>query len=366
MSSPSILVLEDGSVYQGESIGVNGTVVGEVVFNTSMTGYQEILTDPSYAGQIVVATYPLIGNYGCNAINVESERIQVAGYVVRQSCEYPSHHLSQGGLDEYLGEQGITGISEVDTRSVTRRIRSEGAMMGCITSELNADQALVHLRNSKRYVDLDHVASVTTEQTYDWGTKPDGTHEGFHIVVTDCGLKYNILRSLEIRGCQVTVVPATSSFEAIMDLDPSGVIFSPGPGDPALLDYAIHTVKEMLGKIPLMGICLGHQLIARALGANTYKLKFGHHGGNHPVKDFSTGRTYITSQNHGFAVDGDTLPSGLEVSHVNLNDGTVEGIRHKDFPIMGIQFHSEAAPGPLDNDYLFDSFLSLIKGVNKL
>ncbi|PZC50838.1 MAG: carbamoyl-phosphate synthase small subunit [Chloroflexi bacterium] len=365
MSSASILVLEDGSVYQGESMGTEGTAVGEVVFNTSMTGYQEILTDPSYAGQIVVATYPLIGNYGCNEINVESERIQVAGYVVRQSCQYPSHHLSDVGLNEYLGKQGVKGISEVDTRSVTRRIRSQGAMMGCITSELSGDQALEHLRSAKRYVDLDHVASVTTQQTYDWGLNPEDTNGGLHIVVADCGVKYNILRSLEIRGCRVTVVPATSSFQTIMDLDPSGVVFSPGPGDPALLGYAIDALKEMIGKVPLMGICLGHQLIARALGANTYKLKFGHHGGNHPVKDFSTGRTYITSQNHGFAVDGDTLPSGLEVSHVNLNDGTVEGIRHNDFPLMGIQFHSEAAPGPWDNDYLFDSFLSLVKGVNK-
>ena len=225
MSSQSILVLEDGSVYQGEFMGVNGTVVGEVVFNTSMTGYQEILTDPSYAGQIVVATYPLIGNYGFNEVSVESERIQVAGYVVRQSCQYPSHHLSEGGLDQYLGEHGITGISEVDTRSVTRRIRSEGAMMGCITSELNVDQALARLRSEKRYVDLDHVASVTTEKTYDWGLNPDDTYAGLHIVVTDCGLKYNILRSLEIRGCRVTVVPATSSFQPIMDLDPSGEIY---------------------------------------------------------------------------------------------------------------------------------------------
>ena len=365
MNGEACLVLEDGSVYQGDSFGATWTAYGEVVFNTSMTGYQEILTDPSYAGQIVVATYPLIGNYGVNGRDVESRRIQVAGYVVRQQATHPSHYGATGSIHEYLADQGVPGISGIDTRAVTRRLRSQGAMMGCLTSEMSAEEALARLKEAPRYVDLDYVASVSTEAPYVWqGSDGAGEQPANHrIVVTDCGLKYNILRSLQARGCSVTVVPAKTTSQEVLALEPQGVVFSPGPGDPALLGYAVRMVEGIIGKVPVMGICLGHQLLARALGAQTYKLKFGHHGGNHPVQDMGTGRVYITAQNHGFAVDADTLPPELEVSHVNLNDGTVEGIVHKGLPLMGIQFHSEAAPGPWDNEYLFDRFLSMVKEV---
>ena len=352
-------------MYRGDSFGDAGTAYGEVVFNTSMTGYQEILTDPSYAGQIVVATYPLIGNYGVNGRDVESRRIQVAGYVVRQQATHPSHYGATGTIHEYLAAQGVPGISGVDTRAVTRRLRSQGAMMGCLTAELSAEEALAHLKEVPRYVDLDYVASVSTKAPYVWQGSNGGSEQTtkHHIVVTDCGLKYNILRSLQARGCSVTVVPARATTQEVLALEPQGVIFSPGPGDPALLGYAVRMVEGIIGRVPVMGICLGHQLLALALGAQTYKLKFGHHGGNHPVQDLVTGRVYITAQNHGFTVDADTLPPELEVSHVNLNDGTVEGIVHKGLPLLGIQFHSEAAPGPWDNEYLFDRFLSMVKEV---
>ncbi|MDO8751306.1 MAG: glutamine-hydrolyzing carbamoyl-phosphate synthase small subunit [Dehalococcoidia bacterium] len=365
MNGEACLVLEDGSVYQGECFGAPGTAFGEVVFNTSMTGYQEILTDPSYAGQIVVATYPLIGNYGVNAQDVESRRVQVAGYVVRQQTAHPSHYDSTGTIHEYLAAQGVTGISGVDTRALTRRLRSQGVMMGCLTSEMRAEEALDRLRHVQRYVDVDYVASVSTEVSYVWqgNDGSTGPFSRWRVVVTDCGLKYNILRNLKARGCAVTVVPARTTAQEVLALEPDGVVLSPGPGDPALLGYAVRMVEGLVGRVPIMGICLGHQLLARAFGARTYKLKFGHRGGNHPVKDLVTGRVYITAQNHGFAVDAQTLPPGLEVSHVNLNDGTVEGIFHKELPILGIQFHSEASPGPWDNEYLFDRFLSKVKEV---
>ena len=367
MNGEAHLILEDGSVYTGESFGAPGTAYGEVVFNTSMTGYQEILTDPSYAGQIVVATYPLIGNYGVNSRDVESRRIQVAGYVVREWATLPSHYGNTGTIDQYLTAQGVPGISAVDTRAITRRLRSQGTMMGCLTSDLVPEEALERLRKVPRYVDLDYVASVSTEELFTWNGD-DGSSQlaaGHHIVVTDCGLKYNILRQLRARDCSVTVVPAKTTAEALLALEPDGVVFSPGPGDPALLSYAVELVNGLIGQVPIMGICLGHQLLARALGAQTYKLKFGHRGGNHPVQDLATGRVYITAQNHGFAVDAETLPPGLEVAHVNLNDGTVEGIVHKELPVFGIQFHSEAAPGPWDNEYLFDTFLSMMKEVER-
>ena len=372
------LVLEDGSVHRGESFGADIAGHGEVVFNTSMTGYQEVLTDPSYAGQLVTLTYPLVGNYGINPQDFESRQIRVAGLITREHCDRPSHGRSDRTLDEFLRSQGIPGISGVDTRAITRRLRDQGVMMGLLTNE-NPESALVRLAQLPRYDDQDLVRTVTAEQGYRWGVDgvepfgpefsslqqfPSGEEpeEGRQrILVTDVGLKYNILRLLRERGCEVIAVPAHTGAEEMLALNPSGILISPGPGDPQLLDYAVTNVRQILGRVPVMGICLGHQLVARALGANTFKLKFGHRGGNHPVKDLNTGRVYITAQNHGFAVDPDTLPADLEVSSVNLNDGTVEGLRHRNMPLFTIQYHSEASPGPRDNEYIFDEFLAMVK-----
>ena len=354
------LVLADGSVHTGEAFGAVSDAHGEVVFNTSMTGYQEVLTDPSYAGQLVTLTYPLIGNYGINLDDVESRTIQVSGLVVRECCDEPSHGSSRSTLHEYLSEYGIPGIAGVDTRAITKRLRNQGVMSGIISTD-DPSKSLKRLATLPNYDDLDLVSTVTTSEHYTWepGTKT-GINLSYRILVNDVGLKYNVLRLLEQRGCEVIAIPANTSAEDMLALEPSGILFSPGPGDPRHLDYIVENVKKVLGKVPVMGICLGHQLIARALGANTYKLKFGHRGGNHPVKDMETGRIYITAQNHGYAVDGDSLPSGLDVSHVNLNDGTVEGLIHREIPLFTIQYHSEAAPGPKDNEYLFDKFIDLI------
>lgn len=360
MAKRAYLVLEDGSVFDGESFGAETNGIGEAVFNTSMTGYQEVLTDPSYAGQLVILTYPLVGNYGINGDDNESQRIQVAGLVVREQCDRPSHGLSERTLDEYLRSQGIPGISGVDTRSITRRIRQYGVMMGLITSG-PLKPALTRLAEAPRYDDVDFVRTVTTQQSYQWD-KPAMDDSGFHIriLVIDCGVKRNILRLLRQRGCEVIVVPANTTAREILDLKPSGVMLSPGPGDPQQLDYILDNVRKLLGRVPVMGICLGHQLVARALGGKTFKLKFGHRGANHPVKDLSTERVYITTQNHGFAVDGNSLPPGLEVSHINLNDDTVEGLYHRDMPISTIQYHSEASPGPQDSEYIFDQFMLMV------
>ncbi len=362
--SKANLVLEDGSVFPGESFGAEVEGHGELVFNTSMTGYQEVLTDPSYAGQLVNLTYPLAGNYGINKNDFESKRIQVSGLIVREHCELPSHEQSEHTLHQFLCSQGIPGLSGVDTRAITRRLRSRGVMMGVITQE-QPEVALKKLADRTRYDDVDFVRTVTTEEIYDWDDKSNETvlEPARHkVLVTDCGLKYNILRLLRQRGCQVIAVPATTPAEDMLALNPSGILFSPGPGDPQLLDYLVSNVAKLLGQVPVMGICLGHQIAARALGAKTYKLKFGHRGANHPVKDMASERIYITAQNHGYAVDPDTLPSGLEVSHLNLNDGTIEGLRHTEMPLFTIQYHSEASPGPRDNEYLFDRFIQMIDG----
>ena len=369
------LVLEDGSVHRGYAFGAIEEGVGEVVFNTTMTGYQEVLTDPSYAGQLVTLTYPLVGNYGINEEDSESRQIQVAGLVVREHCDLPSHGRSSRTLHQFLESQGIPGISGVDTRAVTRRLRTHGVLMGTITTGA-PDQALERLARAPRYDDHDFVSTVTTKTGYDWNqtgwdqtgwdearwgrTRGNSSEVGRRIVVTDCGLKYNILRQLSRRGCQVTVAPATATAEELLALQPAGVLLSPGPGDPRLLDYMVDNARELLGRVPVMGICLGHQIIARALGAETFKLKYGHRGGNHPVKDLTDGRVYITAQNHGYAVDAQSLPSGLEISHINLNDGTVEGLRHSSIPVFSIQYHSEAAPGPNDSEYLFDHLLQMV------
>jgi carbamoyl-phosphate synthase small subunit len=323
-----------------------------------MVGYQEMLTDPSYAGQIVVPTYPLIGNYGINEQDFESNKIQVKGFVVREECLEPNHYLSKKTIHQYLAEGGVPGIYGVDTRAITRKLRSAGVMMGMLTSNKTPQQALEQLKSLPDYGSIDYVKQVTTATPYQWEPSETATH---HIVVLDCGLKYSILRFLNEMDCAVTIVPCTTSAREILKLKPDGILLSPGPGNPELLDYIVETVKKLIGKKPIMGICLGNQLIARAFGARTFKLKFGHRGANHPVRDLATGKVYITAQNHGYAVDPDSLKDGLEVTHINLNDGTVEGLRHKELPVFCIQYHSEASPGPWDSTYLFREFVDMVK-----
>jgi carbamoyl-phosphate synthase small subunit len=379
MAKKAILVLEDGSVHEGHAFGAESTAFGEVVFDTSMTGYQEMLTDPSFAGQILVPTYPLIGNYGINECDSESGQIQVRGLAVREYCSRPSHWQSTSTLHEFLLAHGIPGISGLDTRALTRRLRSAGVMMGIITSEMAAEGALKELKSLPGYDVTDFVRQVSTEKAYEWQSvapvpanpissplkgrdEGDGETEQYHVVVIDYGLKYSILRILSRLGCRITAVPCTASAEDVLALKPAGIVLSPGPSNPALLDNMTNTVRELIGRRPIMGICLGHQLIGKAFGAETFKLKFGHRGGNHPVRDLATGRVYITAQNHGYALDADTLKGGLGVSHINLNDGTVEGLQHPDLPILSIQYHCEASPGPLENMYFFDRFLEMVRG----
>ncbi|MCZ6538396.1 MAG: glutamine-hydrolyzing carbamoyl-phosphate synthase small subunit [Chloroflexi bacterium] len=389
---PMYLILEDGSVYAGQRLGAEAETTGEVVFNTSMTGYQEMLTDPSYGGQILVPTYPMIGNYGTSEADVESNRVQVDGFVVREDCDEPSHPLSEGTIHDYLLKNGIPGVSGVDTRAVTRKLRSAGVMMGIITPREDAAAALAVLSRAPRYGEFDVVGKVSTDETYPWrgdagersrayqdlqaraqqggmgrmardGVSGRGSEDSrrLKVVVSDYGVKLNILRSLQARGCEVVVVPDDASTEEILAHNPDGVMLSPGPGDPVLLERSVESARGLAGRVPMMGICLGHQVIARAFGASTFKLHFGHRGGNQPVKDLETGRVYVTAQNHGYAVDADGLPDRLEVSHINLNDDTIEGLRHRDLPIMTIQYHSEASPGPHDSEYLFDRFVSMVR-----
>jgi carbamoyl-phosphate synthase small subunit len=358
MAKTAILVLADGSVYEGYAFGAETDTTGEAVFNTSMAGYQEMLTDPSYAGQILIPTYPLIGNYGTNNEDDESRRIQVRGFVVREECDLPSHYLNNQTVHEYLAAGGIPGIWGVDTRAITRRLRSAGVMMGMITSSKTPAQALEAIKSAPDYGSIDFVKDVTAEKQYEW---KDGEKTVYHVVALDCGLKYNILRLLVQHGCRCTVVPCTTSADDILNLKPDGILLSPGPGDPARLDYIVENVKKLMDKQPIMGICLGNQLIARAYGGRCFKLKFGHRGGNHPVRELATGRIHITAQNHGYAVDPDSIDSELEVTHLNLNDGTVEGVRHRELPVFAVQYHSEASPGPLDNVYLFSQFVEMME-----
>jgi len=379
MAKKAILVLEDGSVYEGHSFGASTTSYGEVVFDTGMTGYQEMLTDPSFAGQILVPTYPLIGNYGINESDSESRQIQVRGLAVREYCAQPSHRQSTRTLHEFLLAYGLPGVSGLDTRALARRLRSSGAMMGILSSEMTIEEASEELKSLPRYDSVNFVHQVSTEKSYEWQSHAPATAnlpslslrgasvtKQSHIAVIDYGLKYNILRILSQLGCQVTAIPCSTSAKDVLALNPDGILLSPGPGNPLLLDDITDSVRELIGQKPIMGICLGHQLIGKALGAETFKLKFGHRGGNHPVRDLATGRVYITAQNHGYALDADTLKGGLEVSHINLNDTTVEGLRHRDLPILSIQYHSEASPGPLDSMYLFERFLEMVRRKNNV
>ena len=364
MSKQAFLILEDGSIYYGDSFGYQGETFGEIVFNTSMTGYQEMLTDPSYAGQIVVPTYPLLGNYGINPSDVESREIQVSGFVVRQYCEEPSHTKETQTLNEYLVSQEIVGVSEVDTRAITRRIRSKGVMMGAIAVNISPEEALKQLKTKPAYDELNFVQKVTAREHYEWteaGIGYDPIINNLKILVSEYGLKYNILRILKAKGREVEVFPSSVTAEELLQQNPDGILLSPGPGDPELLEHLVTTTNDILGKIPIMGICLGNQILAKSLGAKTYKLKFGHRGANHPVKDMISGKVHITAQNHGYSIDPDSLTSDVDITHISMNDYTVEGIRHKSVPAMSIQYHSEASPGPKDNEYIFDDFLEMIR-----
>ena len=350
------LVLENGTIFSGISLGEMGETIGEVCFNTGMTGYQEILTDPSYCGQLVTMTYPHIGNYGVNPEDVESTKVQVSGFIVREENVVPSNFRSTQSLGEYLREQKIVGIQEIDTRMLTRILRNQGAMNGIIsTTDLDDASLLQKVKASPSMDGLDLAKVVTCHKSYEWSK---GKHK---IAAIDFGIKHNILRLLESHECEITVFPASTSAAEILGFNPDGIFLSNGPGDPAAVTYGVELVKKLLGKKPIFGICLGHQILALALGAKTYKLKFGHRGCNHPVKNLETGIVEITSQNHGFVVDSDSLSENVEVTHLSLNDQTVEGFRCTDMPAFSVQYHPESSPGPHDSRYLFEQFIKMVR-----
>ena len=357
----AILLLADGRSFAGRAFGFVGETTGEVCFNTGMTGYQEILTDPSYCKQIVTMTAPHIGNYGVNPDDVESDLIQVAGFVIKEATEIPSNWRSNQSLGQYLNDQKIVGIQQVDTRAITRHIRDHGAMNSIISSvDLEIDSLKEKLLKVPSMAGLDLAKEVTCPTQYVWNdTKPLSKH--YKIAAIDYGIKTNILRLLESHGCDVTVFPSNVTSKEIMNFNPDGVFLSNGPGDPEAVTYGIKTVKELLSKKPIFGICLGHQILALALGAKTFKLKFGHRGINHPVKNMETGKVEITSQNHGFAVDLNSLPDNVIPTHVNLNDDTSEGIRCDDLSVFSVQYHPESSPGPHDSRYLFEQFIELME-----
>jgi carbamoyl-phosphate synthase small subunit len=374
MIQPAKLALEDGTVYTGTSIGADGEVDGEVCFNTSMTGYQEILTDPSYRGQIVTMTYPQIGNYGVNTSDYESSQPHLAGFVVREHSRIESNFRAETSLSEFLKKWGVVAIESIDTRALVRRIRSQGAMRGVLSTIDMDDASLVaKAKASPGLVGRDLVSEVIPSEAATWdssvsewthlngesgkGEGGRGKAEQLHVVALDYGMKWNIPRHLVDQGCRVTVIPGNTTAEAVLALKPDGVFLSNGPGDPEPLEYAIGTIRELLGKQPVFGICLGHQLLSLACGAKTFKLKFGHRGANHPVQHLGDGSVEITSQNHGFAVDEESLPKELEVTHRSLNDNTIEGVRHREVAAFSVQYHPEASAGPHDSHYLFKDFL---------
>ena len=376
MSTPAKLALDDGTVYTGVSIGADGEVDGEVCFNTSMTGYQEILTDPSYRGQIVTMTYPQIGNYGVNEGDLESARPHLAGFVVREHSRTNSNFRSEGSLGEYLKDWGVVAIESIDTRALVRRIRSQGAMRGVLsTTDLDDASLVAKAKASPGLVGRDLVSEVVPDMPCEWqepvsewthleragASSPPAPENCPHVVALDYGMKWNIPRHLFGGGCQVTVLPGTASADDVLAQNPDGVFLSNGPGDPEPLEYAISAIRGLLGKKPVFGICLGHQLLSLACGAKTFKLKFGHRGANHPVQRLATGAVEITSQNHGFAVDEASLPGFLEVTHRSLNDGTIEGVRHRELAAFSVQYHPEASAGPHDSHYLFQEFLNAMR-----
>jgi carbamoyl-phosphate synthase small subunit len=367
------LALEDGTIFTGNSFGADGEVDGEVCFNTSMTGYQEILTDPSYRGQIVTMTYTQIGNYGINAQDVESHKPHLAGFIVRENSRRVSNFRADGDLDAYLRRYNIVGLAGIDTRALVRRIRTQGAMKGVLSSVDLDDASLVaKAQGSPGLVGRDLVREVMPEKSVNW-TEPlsrwtrlsNAVNEivpadAPHIVAMDYGMKWNIARHLFELGCRVTILPGTATADQVLAAQPDGVFLSNGPGDPEPLSYAIETIRGLLGKKPVFGICLGHQLLGLACGARTFKLKFGHRGANQPVMNQLTGKVEITTQNHGFAVESDSLPAELDVTHLNLNDNTIEGMRHAKFPAFSVQYHPEASAGPHDSDYLFGQFRGML------
>jgi len=358
-SKTAVLLLQDGRFFYGQTFGATGETIGEVCFNTGLSGYQEILTDPSYCRQIVTMTSPHIGNYGVNPDDIESDKIQVAGFVIKEETDLPSNWRSTQSIGSYLKDQKIIGIKCIDTRALTRHIRDYGAMNGIIsTTDFDLDSLKEKLSKSPDMTGLDLAKEVTTQNQYQW---PSNESSKYKVAAIDFGIKSNILRLLETHGCDLTVFPAQTSSEDILDFDPHGVFLSNGPGDPAAVTYCIETVKTLLGKKPMFGICLGHQILALALGAKTFKLKFGHRGINHPVKHLASNKVEITSQNHGFVVDPDTLPNNTIATHINLNDNTNAGIRCDELNAFSVQYHPESSPGPHDSRYLFEQFIEMMK-----